>query len=240
MRPQPAEPLLADPIRPWTACLLACCTVVAVVLGLLFAHQSRVDGLDNAIDSWVIRSTGGHTSLLLWLAAPATLVPAGLTSLIMIVACLLTGRLKGAVLAATAVPTASALCDSLIKPLVHRSDLAYPSGHVTSILALSAMLTVLLVLPPQPLIQRQARLLIPVAAGVIACGVAFAVIGLRWHFFTDTIGGAAVGTGTVCGLALILDLPAVSRWLQAPADWLLSRAPASRGRLSRRPANGQR
>jgi undecaprenyl-diphosphatase len=213
--------------------LLACCTVLLVVLGVLVAHQSRLDGLDRAIDSWVVRSASGHKSLLSWLAALATVGPAGGTSLIMVVACLLTGRLKGAILAATAVPVASALCDSLAKPLVHRGDLAYPSGHVTSILALIAMLTVLLVLPPQPLLRGRASLLVPAAGVVAACGVAVAVIGLRWHFFTDTIGGAALGTGTVCALTLLLDRPAVSRWLRTPTDWPLSRAPAPRPRPAR-------
>jgi len=37
--------------------------------------------------------------------------------------------------------------------------------------------------------------------------VAVGVIGLRWHYFTDTVAGAAVGIGTVCGFALLLDLP---------------------------------
>jgi undecaprenyl-diphosphatase len=230
MRPQPAYPLLAGPVRRRAAVLLACCTVLAAGLGVLFAHQSRADGLDHVIDSWVIRSLSGHKSLLGWLAAPATLIPAGLASLIMATACLVTGRLKGAILATAAVPAASALCDALIKPLVHRSNLSYPSGHVTSICALTAMLTVLCVLPPQPLIRGTARLLIPAVVGAAAGGVAIAVIGLRWHFFTDTIGGAAVGTGTVCALALLLDLPAVSRSLETPAGGLLSRAPAPRRR----------
>jgi membrane-associated phospholipid phosphatase len=36
------------------------------------------------------------------------------------------------------------------------------------------------------------------------------VIAVRFHYFTDTVAGAAVGVGTVCGLALVLDLiPAV-------------------------------
>jgi len=43
--------------------------------------------------------------------------------------------------------------------------------------------------------------------------VAVGVIGLKWHYFTDTVAGAAVGIGTVCGLALFLDLPAVRRLL---------------------------
>ncbi len=41
---------------------------------------------------------------------------------------------------------------------------------------------------------------------VIAAVVAAAVIALRWHYFTDTVAGAAVGVGTVCVLALIADL----------------------------------
>lgn len=238
MRPEPAYPLLAGPLRRRAGVLLGCCAVIVVVLGLLFAHQTGIDGLDRAVDSRVTRSLGGHRSLLLWLASPAELGPAGLTSLIMVAICLMTGRLKGAILAATAIPVASALCDSVIKPLVHRSiDQDFPSGHVASVLALAAMLTVLLVLPPQPLIERRARLLVPVAAGVIACGVAIAVIGLRWHFFTDTIGGAALGAGTVCALVLMLDLRPVSRWLEAPTRWLLARRSASVG-AGRRSATG--
>ena len=50
----------------------------------------------------------------------------------------------------------------------------------------------------------------------LACSVvvvAIAVIGLGWHYFTDTVAGAAVGIGTVCALALILDLPVARRVL---------------------------
>ena len=240
MRPEPAFPLLTSPLRFRARVLLACCTVVAVGLGVLFWHQTGVDGLDRAVDDWVIRSLGRHTLLLDWLAAPPTLGPAGLTSLIMVVICLATGRLKGAILAVAAVPVASAVCDSVFKPLVDRADQAYPSGHVTSVLALTAMLTILVALPPQPLIRGRARLVIPLVMVVIDVGVAVAVIALRWHFLTDTIGGAAVGTGTVCALALLLDVPAVSRWLEPPARWLRGRCAAGatrwRGRVRRRPA----
>jgi membrane-associated phospholipid phosphatase len=46
---------------------------------------------------------------------------------------------------------------------------------------------------------------------VLGSVVAVGVIGLRWHYFTDTVAGAAVGIGTVCALALLLDLPT---WLR--------------------------
>jgi membrane-associated phospholipid phosphatase len=214
MRSRPARPLLADPVRPRVVGLLGCCVILVATLGVLFAHQSQADWLDHAIDLPVYHWLGGHDNLLLWLAYPATLVPTGLVSLIMAVICLRTGRLNGAVLAVAAVPVTAGLNDALLKPLVHRTIggyPAYPSGHVAAILAVATMLTVLLAPPPQPPAIRLIRRLILAAAGVVACGVAIAVIGLRWHYFTDTIGGGAVGIGTVCALALLLDLPAVRR-----------------------------
>jgi membrane-associated phospholipid phosphatase len=41
------------------------------------------------------------------------------------------------------------------------------------------------------------------------------MIGLGFHYFTDTIAGAAVGVGTVTLTALVLDLPGPRRWLAA-------------------------
>jgi membrane-associated phospholipid phosphatase len=82
-------------------------------------------------------------------------------------------------------------------------------------ITLAATVTVLLLIQPQPARAGALRVLIPAAACVLGAVVAVALIGLRWHYFTDTVAGAAVGIGTVCGLALILDLPAVRRWLAA-------------------------
>jgi len=212
----PGRPLLAASARPWAGALLACCAILVAVLGVLFTHQARADWLDHTVDSPIIIWLGGHPGLALWLAAPGTLIPAGALSAAIVVACLLTGRLNGAVLAAAAVPAAVGLDEGLLKPLVHRTYrgiLAYPSGHTTAIFTLAATVTVLLLIPPQPATARALRVLIPAAACVLGGVVAIAVIGLRWHYFTDTVAGAAVGIGTVCGLALILDLPAAKRWL---------------------------
>jgi undecaprenyl-diphosphatase len=132
------------------------------------------------------------------------------------IACLLTGRLNGAVLALLAVPVAVGLDERLLKPLFHRTylgNLVYPSGHTTAMFAMAATVTVLLLVPPQPAKAKVLRIAIPAAACTLGCVVAVALIGLRWHYFTDTVAGAAVGIGTVCGLALILDLPIVRSWL---------------------------
>ena len=210
------RPLLPPSARPWAGALLACCAVLVAVLGVLFAHQSSADGFDHAIDSRVIAWLGGHRGLLLWLAAPGSLIPAVVLSAVIVGACLLTGRLNGAVLAATAVPVAVGLDEVLLKPVVDRTywgNVVYPSGHTTAVFALAATVTVLLLPPPRPAKAAALRVLLPVAACVLGVIVAIAVIGLQWHYFTDTVAGAAVAVGTVCGLALLLDLPAPRRWL---------------------------
>lgn len=210
------RPLLAASARPWAGALLACCAILVAVLGVLFAHQARADWFDQAVDSPIITWLGGHRGLALWLAAPGSLIPAGVLSAAVVVACLLTGRLNGAVLAAAAIPAAVGLTEGLLKPLVHRTylgEVTYPSGHTTAMSTLAATITVLLLIPPRPAKAGALRALITAAACALAGVVAIAVIGLEWHYFTDTVAGAAVGVGTVCGLALILDLPTARRWL---------------------------
>ncbi len=211
----PGRPLLAAPARVRAAELLACCAILIAVLGVLFAHQVKADRLDRAVDSPIITWLAGHQGLAAWLAAPASQIPAVVLSAIIVVTCLLTSRLNGAVLAAAAVPVVVGLNDGLLKPLVHRTYLGvltYPSGHTATVFALAATVTVLLI-PPRPDRSGALQVLIPAAACVLGCLVAVGVIGLRWHYFTDTVAGAALGIGTVCGLALLLDLPAVRRWL---------------------------
>ena len=73
-----------------------------------------------------------------------------------------------------------------------------------------ATITVLLLASPWPAMARPLRVSILAVAYLTAVAVVVGVIGVRFHYFTDTVAGAAVGTGTVCGLALVLDLiPAV-------------------------------
>jgi membrane-associated phospholipid phosphatase len=205
--------------------LLACCVIVVAALGVLFTHQARADWLDHAVDSRIITWFGGHPGIGPWLISPGAPIPAGVASVVIVVACLLTGRLNGAVLAGVAVPAAAALNEGLLKPLFHRTylgNVVYPSGHTTAIFTLAATVTVLLLVPPQPGKARALRVLIPAAACVLGGAVAVGLIGMRWHYFTDTVAGAAVGIGTVCGIALVLDLPAARRWL-ARAGRQLSR-----------------
>jgi membrane-associated phospholipid phosphatase len=197
-------------VRRRAGVLLACCAILVVTLGLLFAHQATADRLDHAIDAPIITRLDGHPGLAGWLAFPGSERPAVALSAAMVIVCLLTGRLNRALLAAAAVPAAVAVNDGVCKPLFHRTYLgvlSYPSGHTATMFALAATLAVLLAVPLRSITARAFRIAILAAACALGSVVAVGVIGLRWHYFTDTVAGAAVGIGTVCALALVLDLP---------------------------------
>jgi membrane-associated phospholipid phosphatase len=209
VRVQRGRLLLGSSGRAPAAAVLAVCVVVVVVLGLLFRGQTRADGFDNAVDSPFITFFAGHKQLLLWLTLPGALIPAIVVSVAIAGWCLLTGRLNGAVLALTAVPVAGGLDDGLLKHVFNRTylgSLAFPSGHTSSTVALTATLAVLLLVPPQRASTRAARAALLVVACAIVAVLVVAVMALKWHYFTDTVAGAAVGIGSVCALALILDL----------------------------------
>jgi len=215
------RPLLAAPARRRAMLLLACCAVVVAALAALFAHQARPDGLDRAADAPFISWFSGHNGLGLWLVSPGSLVPAGVLTAVIVACCLIAGRLNGAVLAAAALPVAEGLNDGLVKPLVHRTYLGvltYPSGHTTAVFAMTATVTVLLLGAPREGKAGAVRVLVPAAAALLAVVVVIALIGVRFHYFTDTVGGAALGTGTVCGLALALDLPVFRAMLRVPCE----------------------
>jgi membrane-associated phospholipid phosphatase len=211
------RPLLGPAARQRAGVLLACCAILVAALGLLFAHQTTADWLDHAVDSPIVSWLDRHPDLAAWFAFPGSELPAIALTALIVVACLLTRRLNGAVLAAAAVPATVAVNDGLCKPLFHRTylgALSYPSGHTATVFALAATVAMLLYVPPRSVNARALRIVIPAAACVLGGVVAVGVIGLRWHYFTDTVAGAAVGIGTVCGLALLLDLPA---WLGRPS-----------------------
>jgi len=205
---EPGEPLLPPSARLRVGVLAAGCAVLVVALGLLFAGQRTAGPFDHAVDAPIVAWFTGHHRIARWLVAPGSLDPAIVISAVIVAACLVAGRLNGALLSAAAVPVAEVFSEKLFKPLVDRTllgGISYPSGHTTAIVALAAVLTVLADGTLRRPRARPARALILAVAYAAVAGVALGLIGLRWHYFTDTVGGAAVGIGTAAALALILD-----------------------------------
>ena len=206
------RPLLRDARRTRAWPVLAACVIVIAALGLLLREQARPDGLDSVVDSAMVASFGGHQGVLPWLALPGSTIPLIAVSIAIAVGCLIARRPNGVVLAVTAVPVTAFLDDTVLKHLVDRThfgQLSFPSGHTASAMTVATVLGVLLHDPTRPAATRVARV-VRAALVVVACAVtalvAAGVIGLRWHYFTDTVGGVALGTGTVLTLAFLIDL----------------------------------
>jgi membrane-associated phospholipid phosphatase len=210
------RPLLAGSARNWAIAVVIGCALLTAALGVLFAGQARASWFDHLVDSPILSTLGRHGLTAYRLASPGTLGPAVLISGAITVGCLRFRRINGAVLALLAVPAADGLDDGILKPLFGRTDLGqltYPSGHTTAVVAITTTIAILVLVPPQPSRTRTLRILLVLAAVAMSAIVAVAVIALEWHYFTDTIGGAAVAIGVVCALAMILDLLTASRWL---------------------------
>jgi hypothetical protein len=78
-------------------------------------------------------------------------------------------------------------------------------------MTLAAVIGVLLHDPARGTATRLARAALVVVACAVTALVAVGVIGLRWHYFTDAVGGVALGAGTVLALAFIIDLVPMDR-----------------------------
>ncbi len=200
--------LLPGPFRLPAAALLAACVSVAVLLGVGFAGHRQPSWLDAAVDPHVKSALRPFPALLSFLAGTGDLIPVNLLALALVLACVATRRWSGAVLAAVGEPTASTLTEYGLKPLVHRTidgALSLPSGHATGMFALAATCAVLLLDPPGRRVDAAVRLLLVCLALLLATAVAIAMVARGAHYFTDTVAGAAVGTGMVLAWALVLD-----------------------------------
>ena len=220
---EPERPLLSPAVRPWAAWVLVACAVIVAGLGALFANQTSADAFDRAVDAPFINVFHGHHYAAFLLGRPGSERPALIMVVAIVIGCLLAGRLSGALLAALGLVVSEGITEEILKPLVNRTylgSLVYPSGHMTAIAALAATLTVLLLLPPQPARARVLRYIVLAAAYILVIVVPIGLLGLRWHYFTDLVGGAALSVGTVIALAFILDAPLVRGWLGRPSRWL--------------------
>jgi membrane-associated phospholipid phosphatase len=203
------RPLLRDARRTRAWPVLATCVIVIATLGLLLRGQAQPDGLDSVVDTALVASFSGHQGVLPWLALPGSTIPLIAVSVAIAVGCLITRRPNGVVLAVTAVPVTAFLDDTVLKHLVDRTHLgqfSFPSGHAASAMTVATVIGVLLHDPARRTATRAARAALVVVACAVTALVAVGVVGLRWHYFTDTVGGIALGTGTVLTLAFLIDL----------------------------------
>jgi len=187
--------------------LLAACVAVAAALAALLSGGGSAGRLDTALDPRIQARLGRFPSLLHWLPRLGGLKEVALMTLALALACVVTRRWTGAVLALVAVPCAVGLTEYVLKPYVGVPlDQGFPSGHATSSFALAAIGAVLLADPPHRRLRGTLRLLLVLMATLLAAAVAAAMVAIGAHTVTDAVAGAAVGTGVVMACALTLDL----------------------------------
>jgi membrane-associated phospholipid phosphatase len=215
-RRQPLPPLLPARARRPAWILIAGCAVLVGVLGVLSAGRSQGNAVDRPIDSWIVGHLGAHWHALFEISHLGSGPGVAVLTAVLVLACLAARRVNGAVLAVVSVSVAAALTEYVLKPLVHhtlRGAVSYPSGHTTSLFALTAVVAVLMLSPPGSRPRPGGRLLLVLGLVIVDCVVAVAVIGLQWHYFTDTVAGAAVGIGVVLTAAFPLDSSPIRRRL---------------------------
>lgn len=183
--------------------ILVTCVLVLAAQGVWIRHGMETSWVDATVNAKVVAALGEHPLLLAVLVWPGEPVPFTAIAAAVALACMLRRWFEGAALVAISVPLATAVTELVLKPLIGGTSWGnpFPSGHVTSVVALATALTVLLARAP-----RGQRLAFASAAFLLAGAVAIGVIGARMHHFSDTIGGAAAGIGTVLLTAFVLDL----------------------------------
>jgi membrane-associated phospholipid phosphatase len=198
--------LVPGSLRRPAIALLAACVALMAVTGVRFPGYGLPGWLDATFGPRVQTQLGQLPVLLTWLPDVGTREPVAVMTFALILACAVTRRWRGAVLAVAAVPIAIGLTEYVLKPSIGEAiGQAFPSGHATSMFALATSCAVLLANPPHRRVPDRVRLLLALMAVLLAAGVASAMVANAEHSFTDAVAGAAVGTGVVLACALTLD-----------------------------------
>jgi undecaprenyl-diphosphatase len=190
---------------------------MALALAALVAHTSTPDPVDRAVDTWLAGHLGLHVRALTWLMDLGEPIQVTIATIVLVAVFLALRRIGLAVVTAVSVPAAALVTEAVLKPAVGRtlgSFAVYPSGHTCMAATLATVIIIAVhgapgrAGAPAGRLRRVLRLAVTAACVVLPAAVAVAMISLRFHYFTDTVGGAAVGIAVVLTTALLLDSPA--------------------------------
>jgi membrane-associated phospholipid phosphatase len=198
------RPLLAHGARPAAAALAVLCAAVLTALAIRYAGHTQAGPLDARVDGWIQGHLGITSPALSALTLLGDPLPVTIMTVLIALACVRARWWRAVVLTVIAAPVTSGLTEDVLKPAIGRTlhgGLTMPSGHTTAVFTLATLGAVLLC--PVP-----GRRLLILAAYVLAAAVAVAMVAQGYHYFTDTIGGAAVGTGAVLAVAFVIDAAA--------------------------------
>ncbi|MDD7966700.1 phosphatase PAP2 family protein [Actinomycetospora lemnae] len=192
---------------------LAAALVTAVLAGR-YAGDTRAGRTDRSLADLVDVQHGAARLLAQAFAALGGPLPVAVALLVLapLAWVLRGGRGLGLVLAGP--PTAMVTTSLVLKPLVERTrggELAFPSGHTTSVASLAVTCGVLVL--GLTAVPRAVRLLAVAGLAGLVVAVCAGLVVRGYHYPTDTLGALGVAVAVVLGVAL-----AVDAWADVVAD----------------------
>ena len=193
---------------------------IAVALGMSVAGQQYAGSVDRMLIDRVHATVGEGRGLARLLLIPADTPMIIAVAVVSCGVALVRRRWDVALLALATPAIGAAATELVLKPLFGRrlhGYLSYPSGH--AIAAVAGYTVVALVLAS--IATRAWRRVTAVGWGLVIVIVMVGLVGMDWHYPTDTIGGVCVAVGVVLPCAAITDTylrrPAVRIPLPRPA-----------------------
>jgi membrane-associated phospholipid phosphatase len=180
------------------------CWVLAALVGAWYAGDHQPGRLDNTIADVVHRVVGEQGMFARFLTGPTHPIVVYPVIALVIGIAVFQRWWERAVLAVAAPGACVVLTELLFKPLVGRTDqgvLSYPSGHTVSAVA-ALTVAALVVSVDWPAVYRVAiMILLLVVSFVLAVGL----VGMDYHYATDTVGGFLVALGVTLPLTVATD-----------------------------------
>lgn len=198
------------PARKAALITAAVAVVVLFALGFLFAGQHD----PTALDQRTFDEVSEHVphGLLHFLKAPTNpmllIVTLAAVALIAVAA----RRFDLALLAAVGPLLAVVLASFVLKHVFGRryygGYLAYPSGHTTAMTATALVVLIAVAALGRPRLTIAAAVLAALAwtSGVIG------LVGLDYHYVTDTVGGMCLAGATIAAVSSVLDSDGIRRY----------------------------
>jgi membrane-associated phospholipid phosphatase len=210
----PGPPLIPLRLRRPAVFVALGCWVLAALLGAWYAGDHQPGRFDNAVADVVHGVVGEQGMFARFLTGPTHPIVVYPVIALVIGIAVFQRWWERAVLAVAAPGVCVVLTELLFKPLVDRTDngvLSYPSGHTVSAVA-ALTVAALVVSVDWPAAYRVAIMgLLLVVSFVLAVGL----VGMDYHYATDTVGGFLVALGVTLPLTLATDR--YSEGLGAPA-----------------------
>jgi undecaprenyl-diphosphatase len=199
-------PLVASAVRRRVAALAMTAAAVTAVLAWRYAGDAGAGRADSRIAEVLDDQPGFTHAVARAFAALGGPLPVVVALLVLVpVAWFLRGG-RGLALVVLGPPIAMVTTSLVLKPLVERTrggQLAFPSGHTTSVASIAVACGVLVLgLSALPRAVRMVAV-VGLVALVGAVGVSLVVRGL--HYPTDTLGALGVALAVVLGVALAVD-----------------------------------